>query len=73
MLSNLHSMDTHGYSEMVFAVSHLIGMTTFALRIKDSSAQNLVSFAQLKTDLISKGYPIKPAYDVNENKIRPII
>jgi TnpA family transposase len=67
--SNMHSTDTHGYSEMVFAVSHLIDVT-FAPRIKDPSAQNLVSFGKIKTELTSKGYPITPAYYVNENKIR---
>ena len=67
--SNMHSMDTHGYSEMIFAVSHLIDVT-FAPRIKDPSAQNLVSFGKIKTELTSKGYPITPAYYVNENKIR---
>lgn len=67
--SNMHSTDTHGYSEMVFAVSHLIDVT-FAPRIKDPSAQNLVSFGKIKTELTNKGYPITPAYYVNENKIR---
>ena len=45
--SNMHSTDTHGYSEMVFAVSHLIDVT-FAPRIKDPSAQNLVSFGKIE-------------------------
>ena len=39
--STMHSTDTHGYTEMVFAVSHLIDVT-FAPRIKDLSGQNLV-------------------------------
>lgn len=43
---------------------------TFAPRIKDPSAQNLVSFGKIKTELTNKGYPITPAYYVNENKIR---
>jgi TnpA family transposase len=37
---------------------------------QDPSAQNLVSFGKIKTELTSKGYPITPAYYVNENKIR---
>ena len=65
----MHSTETHGYSEMVFAVSHLIDVT-FAPQIKDPSAQNLVSFAKIKAELTSKGYPITPSYYVNENKIR---
>lgn len=67
--SSVHSTDTHGYTEMVFAVSHLIGVT-FAPRIKDLSSQNLVSFAKIKSEFDHKGYPITPAYYVNENKIR---
>ena len=67
--SNVHSTDTHGDTEMVFAVSHLIGVT-FAPRIKDLASQNLVSFARIKSDLEHKGYPIKPAYYVNESKIK---
>ena len=66
--SNMHSTDTHGYTEMVFAVSHLIGVT-FAPRIKDPSGQTLVSFSKMKAELTSKGYPIKPTYYVNEHRI----
>jgi len=40
---------------------------TFAPRIKDPSAQNLISFGKIKTELTSKGYPITPAYYVNES------
>ncbi len=67
--SNMHSTDTHGYTEMVFAVSHLIGVT-FAPRIKDPSAQSLVSFGKMKSELTGKGYPIIPAYYVNESRIK---
>ena len=67
--SNVHSTDTHGYTEMVFAVSHLIGVT-FAPRIKDLASQNLTSFAKVKSEFEHKGYPIKPTYYVNESKIK---
>ena len=67
--SNVHSTDTHGYTEMVFAVSHLIGVT-FAPRIKDLASQNLVSFSKIKSELEQKGYPIQPTYYVNESRIR---
>ncbi len=67
--SNMHSTDTHGYTEMVFAVSHLIGVT-FAPRIKDPSAQTLVSFSKMKSELTIKVYPIKPTYYVNEHRIK---
>ncbi|MBA2655926.1 MAG: Tn3 family transposase [Tatlockia sp.] len=66
--STMHSTDTHGYTEMVFGVSHLIGVT-FAPRIKDPSSQNLVSFDKRRSELESKGYPIKPTYYVNEERI----
>ena len=46
--SDLHSTDTHGYTEMIFAVSHLIGVT-FAPRIKDVTSLNLVSFDKIKS------------------------
>ncbi len=54
---------------MVFAVSHLIGVT-FAPRIKDFAVKNLTSLAKIKSELEHKGYPIKPTYYVNENKIK---
>lgn len=67
--SNFHSTDTHGYTEMVFAVSHLINVT-FAPRIKDIASTNLVSFGRIKAELESKSYVIKPTYYVNESKIK---
>ena len=66
--SNIHSTDTHGYTEMVFGVSHLINVT-FAPRIKDISTQKLSSFDKIKGQLDSLGYPIKPTNYINENKI----
>lgn len=67
--SNIHSTDTHGYTEMVFAISHLISVT-FAPRIKDLASQNLVSFSRMRGELEAQGYPIKPTYYVNENRIK---
>jgi len=69
ILSSVHSTDTHGYTETVFSVSHLIGVT-FAPRIKDLSSQNLVGFSRIKSDFEHKGYPITPTYYVNESKIK---
>lgn len=65
----MHSTDTHGYTDMIFAVSHLIGVT-FAPRIKNLSALKLVSFYNIKAKLANKDFPINPAYYVNENKIK---
>lgn len=66
--SDMHSTDTHGYTEMIFAVSHLIGIT-FAPRIKDVTSINLVSFDKIKTKLANDNYPVRPSYYVKEDKI----
>ena len=65
--SDMHSTDTHGYTEMIFAISHLIGVT-FAPRIKDIASVNLVSFEKIKS-VANNNYPIKPNHYVKENKI----
>ena len=67
--SDMHSTDTHGYTEMVFAVSHLMSIT-FAPRIKSLDEQNLWSFGQLKSELTRKAYSILPTYYVNEDSIK---
>jgi|TARA_B110000503_G_scaffold129049_1_gene200848 TnpA family transposase len=66
--SDMHSTDTHGYTEMIFAVSNLIGVT-FAPRIKDVTSLNLVSFSNIKSMLANDNYPVKPAYYVKEDRI----
>lgn len=68
MKSDMHSTDTHGYKEIIFAIAHLIGVT-FAPRIKDLDAQKLVSFEKIKTTLQKKDYTIQPSYYVRECKI----
>ncbi len=45
--SDIHSTDTHGYSEIIFAVTHLHGFT-FAPRIKHLGKQRLYSFEKRK-------------------------
>jgi len=45
--SDIHSTDTHGYSEMIFAVTHLLSFT-FAPRIKHLGKQRLYSFEKRK-------------------------
>ena len=45
--SDIHSTDTHGYSEIIFAVTHLLGFT-FAPRIKHLGNQRLYSFEKRK-------------------------
>ena len=43
VVSDIHSTDTHGYSEIIFAITHLLGIS-FAPRIKKWQAQNLYTF-----------------------------
>jgi len=45
--SDIHSTDTHGYSEIIFGVTHLLGFT-FAPRIKHLGKQTLYSFEKRK-------------------------
>ena len=43
--SDIHSTDTHGYSEVVFGVMHLLGFS-FAPRLKNLKAQTIYSFRE---------------------------
>jgi TnpA family transposase len=45
--SDIHSTDSHGFTEVVFAVTHLLGLT-FAPRLKQLSKQRLYSFEKRK-------------------------
>lgn len=47
--SDIHSTDTHGFTEAVFALMHLMGIT-FAPRLKNLSGQTLYGFKSTKTD-----------------------
>ena len=68
--SDMHSTDTHGYTEMVFAVSHLMS-TTFAPRIKNIASLKLVSFEKLKVKAANQAeYPIQPSHYVKADKIK---
>jgi len=46
--SDVHSTDTHGFTEAVFALMHIIGVT-FAPRLKNLSAQTLYGFKSTKS------------------------
>ena len=45
--SDIHSTDTHGYSEAIFAATHLLGFS-YAPRIKNLKKQNLYIFKSRK-------------------------
>ncbi len=67
--SDMHSTDTHGYTEMIFAISHLIGVT-FAPRIVDVTGQNLSCFDGLRGKLEKRKYPIQATYNVKTERIK---
>lgn len=67
--SDMHSTDTHGYTEIIFAVSYLIGVY-FAPRIKDIASQQLVSFGKIRNDLKGKDYVIQPSKYVSLKVIK---
>ena len=56
--SDIHSTDTHGYTEVIFAVCHLLGIQ-FAPRIKDFREQRLYSI-QERSIFKALGYKIIP-------------
>lgn len=61
--STIHSTDTHGFTETVFAVSPFIN-TAFAPRIKDIGSQNIYSFSAKQT-YEKRGYKILPGRSIN--------
>ncbi len=46
--SDIHSTDTHGFTEAVFALMHMMGIT-FAPRLKNLSGQTLYGYKSTKT------------------------
>ena len=54
--SDIHSTDTHGYSEVIFAVCHLLGVS-FAPRIKNLKYQRYYSF-EMPSEANKEGYKI---------------
>ena len=66
--SDVHSTDTAGYSEVVFGVCHLLGIS-FAPRIKNFRDQYLYSFEK-PSNLKALGYQILPSERINTKIIR---
>ena len=64
--SNIHSTDTHGYSETIFATTHLLGIS-FAPRIKNFQDQRFYAFEKRKV-YEEMGFPILPN-DTSNTKI----
>lgn len=58
--SNIHSTDTHGYTEIIFGLTHLLGFS-FAPRIKDFKDKNLYCFdSESKKSFEEKNFKILP-------------
>ncbi|MFN4149322.1 MAG: Tn3 family transposase [Candidatus Sericytochromatia bacterium] len=58
--SDIHSTDTHGYSEIIFGLTHLLGFS-FAPRIKNFKEKNLYCFdSESKKSFEEKGFKILP-------------
>ncbi len=68
--SDIHSTDTHGYSEIVFAITNGLGVF-FAPRIKNYKDQLLYAFRESKKLYEQKDFSIKPTAPkyIDENLI----
>jgi TnpA family transposase len=65
--SDIHSTDTHGYTEAIFAATHFID-TAFAPRIKKIGKQRLYSFSS-KSKHQRRGDVINPSRSIDKNLI----
>ncbi len=65
--SDIHSTDTHGYSDIVFAITHLLGIS-FAPRLAKIKKRSLYSFEKRKF-YQKKNYKILPDYTINTQLI----
>lgn len=61
--SNIHSTDTHGFTETIFAATHFIN-TAFAPRLKNIGDQKIYAFSDKKT-YEARGYKILPSRIIN--------
>ncbi len=66
--SDIHSTDTHGYSELIFGITHLMNIS-FAPRIKNFKDQKLYSLKPRK-HYVEKGYSILPKEKINTETIK---
>ncbi len=66
--SDIHSTDTHGYNEIIFAVTHLLGIS-FAPRIADFKSQHLYSFDYV-ANVKKLGYNVVPKRKINTKLIK---
>ncbi|NOT53983.1 MAG: Tn3 family transposase [Deltaproteobacteria bacterium] len=67
--SDIHSTDTHGYSEVVFGALHLLGFT-FAPRLANLPRRQLYAFRR-RREYVELGYKILPTTPIDESLILP--
>ena len=65
--SDIHSTDTHGYSEAIFATTHLLGIS-YAPRIKNLKKQVLYIFKSRKEE-VQADWKIRPEKYINRELI----
>jgi TnpA family transposase len=61
--SDIHSTDTHGYSDLIFAITHLMGIS-FAPRLAKLKKRSLYAFESRKV-YRQKGFQILPDHTIN--------
>ncbi len=66
--SDIHSTDTHGFTEIIFAIAHFLGIT-FAPRIKKIGKQKLYSMKAIRKTYEKQFYKILPSREVNQKQI----
>lgn len=67
--SNIHSTDTHGYSEIIFAVCNSLGIL-FAPRIKNYKNQLLYTFKdENRKSYLKKNYQILPSKNMHIDEV----
>lgn len=67
--SDMHSTDTHGYTDIIFTISHLMGVA-FAPRLKNATSQVLVSFEKIRGDLANQNSVVLPKKIVDKARIQ---
>lgn len=63
----IHSTDTHGFTDQIFAATHFIGVA-FAPRLKNLGKQRIYGFSARKT-YHKKGYKLLPSRTINTKLI----
>ena len=66
--SDIHSTDTHGYTDVVFGVMHLLGFS-FAPRIKNVGNATLYSVTHRRNEYEAEGFKILPKGYINTGLI----